>query len=59
MKKIKVGIIGPGNIGQDLMIKLSREELLELACVVGIAETPGLQRARAMGADASPWVWTI
>ena len=54
MKKIKVGIIGPGNIGQDLMIKLSREELLELACVVGIAETPGLQRARAMGADASP-----
>ena len=52
--KIKVGIIGPGNIGQDLMIKISRSPVLELACVVGIVESPGLQRARDMGVDASP-----
>lgn len=54
MKKIKVGIIGPGNIGQDLMIKIKRNKMLELACVVGIAESPGLARAREMGVDASP-----
>lgn len=54
MEKVKVGIIGPGNIGQDLMIKLSRNSHLELACVVGIVDSPGLERARDMGADASP-----
>lgn len=53
MEKIRVGIIGPGNIGQDLMIKLGRSALLELACVVNIKESPGLDRARAMGADGS------
>ncbi len=53
MKKIKTAIIGPGNIGQDLMIKMSRSPYLELACVIGIVESQGMQRARAMGADAS------
>lgn len=53
MKKIKVAIIGPGNIGQDLMIKLSRNPYLELACVVGKSESAGIQRARDMGVDAS------
>lgn len=53
MDKIKVGIIGPGNIGQDLMIKVKKSPLLELACVVGIAESPGIARARELGADAS------
>lgn len=54
MSRVKVGIIGPGNIGQDLMMKVGRSKNLELACVVGIAETPGLVRARSMGADTSP-----
>lgn len=54
MEKIKVGVIGPGNIGQDLMIKIGRSKYLELACVVGIMESPGIQRARDMGVDASP-----
>ena len=53
MEKIKVGVIGPGNIGQDLMIKIGRSKYLELACVVGIVESPGIQRARDMGVDAS------
>lgn len=53
MEKIKVGIIGPGNIGQDLMIKISRSDVLELACVVGIAESPGIVRARELGADGN------
>ncbi len=49
-KKVKVGIIGPGNIGQDLMIKISRSPLLELACVVGVVESPAC--------SAPPiWAW--
>ena len=54
MNKVKVGIIGPGNIGQDLMIKIRRSKYLELTCVVGIVESPGIKRARDMGVDASP-----
>lgn len=53
MEKIKVGIIGPGNIGQDLMVKLSRSDYLEVACVVNIKESEGLDKARAKGIDAS------
>lgn len=53
MKKIKVGIIGPGNIGQDLMVKLGRSNYLEVACVVNIKESEGLEKARIKGIDAS------
>lgn len=53
MEKVKVGIIGPGNIGQDLMVKLSRSNYLEAACVVNIKESEGLDKARAKGIDAS------
>lgn len=53
MKKIKVGIIGPGNIGQDLMVKLGRSDFLEVACVVNIKESEGLDKARDKGIDAS------
>ena len=52
-KKAKVGIIGPGNIGMDLMIKIARSELLEVKCVVNVKESPGLEMARNMGADVS------
>ncbi|WP_099203218.1 acetaldehyde dehydrogenase (acetylating) [Miniphocaeibacter massiliensis] len=54
MDKIKVGIIGPGNIGQDLMIKIGRSKYLELVCVVNIRESKGLEHARKLGIDASP-----
>lgn len=53
MEKIKVGIIGPGNIGQDLIIKLGRSELLEVVCVVSHRESENLKQVRAMGIDAS------
>jgi len=53
VKKIKVGIIGPGNIGQDLMVKLGRSDYLEVSCVVNIKESEGLEKARAKGIDAS------
>lgn len=53
MEKIKVGIIGPGNIGLDLLNKILRSPFLEVATIVGIAESKGIEYARDKGIDAS------
>jgi len=51
MGKTKVAIIGSGNIGTDLMIKIMRlSEQLEMGAFVGIdPESDGLKRAARMG----------
>jgi len=49
MSKIKVGIIGPGNIGTDLMYKVFRSERLEMGMMAGIVESEGIRRAAGMG----------
>lgn len=50
MNRVKVGIIGSGNIGSDLMIKLSKSETLELTTMIGIDKNSrGMQLAKKMG----------
>lgn len=53
MEKIKVGIIGPGNIGTDLMYKVMRSKYLQMHLLAGIVESEGITRAKNMNIKTS------
>ncbi|ALJ21792.1 acetaldehyde dehydrogenase (acetylating) [Microbacterium sp. No. 7] len=55
MAKTKVAIIGPGNIGTDLMLKIIRlSDVLEMGVMVGIDPTSdGLARASRLGFETT------
>lgn len=54
MKKLKVAILGSGNIGTDLLVKIQRSEFLECVLFIGRnLSSPGMAKAISLGIKVS------
>jgi acetaldehyde dehydrogenase len=54
MKKAKVAILGTGNIGTDLLVKIMRSPYLECAAFIGRSvESSGIAKAKSLGVFTS------
>lgn len=53
MERVKIGIIGPGNIGTDLLYKVRRSKYLHPELVVNIIDSEGIRLAKSMGISTS------
>jgi len=52
--KVKVGIIGTGNVGTDILMKVSRSKILECGMFSGRrSDSPGIKIAKEMGIRTS------
>ncbi|MGD0079994.1 MAG: acetaldehyde dehydrogenase (acetylating) [Methanoregula sp.] len=54
MKKLKVAILGSGNIGTDLLVKTMRSQVIECTLFIGRhLNSPGMNKANSMGVKTS------
>lgn len=53
MKRVKAGIIGTGNIGTDLLMKIQRSDVLECGIFAGRSMSPNVIHAQQMGIPVS------